>query len=80
MASRSLIVPEEIPGDEIVLVTAILQESGSIIVAGEPIFEIETSKTSYQIDAPESGMINHQLKIGDAVRSGDKLGEILVTE
>ena len=80
MTNRPLIVPEEIPGDEIVLVTAILQVSGSMIVAGEPVFEIETSKTSYQIDAPESGMINHQLKIGDEVRSGDKLGEILVEE
>lgn len=78
MSSNRLKVPEEIPEDEIVLITAVLRESGSQVKAGEPIVEIETSKTSYQIDAEKSGILQHQLKIGDEVRSGDTLGEILI--
>jgi pyruvate/2-oxoglutarate dehydrogenase complex dihydrolipoamide acyltransferase (E2) component len=80
MSSDSLKVPEEIPGDEIVLVTKISRESGSLVKMGEPIFEIETSKTSYQIDAETSGVLHHHLKVGDEVASGDKLGEIATEE
>jgi len=80
MSGKKIMVPEEIPEDEIVLITAVLHESGSKIEIGEPIVEIETSKTSYQIDAEKSGILRHQLKIGDEVRSGDTLGEITIEE
>jgi pyruvate/2-oxoglutarate dehydrogenase complex dihydrolipoamide acyltransferase (E2) component len=80
MSSDSLKVPDEIPGDETVLVTNISRESGSLVMVGEPIFEIETSKTSYQIDAESSGVLHHQLKVGDEVSSGDILGEIVIHE
>ena len=80
MSSNLLRVPEESPVDEIVLITAVLRESGSNIEVGDPIVEIETSKTSYQIDAEVSGILFHQLQIGDEVHSGDTLGEIATEE
>ena len=80
MSIENLRVPEEIPEDEIVLVTAVLYESGAKVKSGAPIIEIETSKTSYQIACENSGIFSHKLKVGDEVRSGDVLGEISVEE
>ncbi len=77
MGNEIIIVPAEIPGDEIVLVTAIYKDSGSHVGVGDPIAEIETSKTAYQIEAQISGIIHHELNIGDEVQSGDTLGEIV---
>ena len=80
MQNRKLIVPSEIPADEIVLVTAIFKESGSRVGEGENLIEIETSKTAYQINAEITGVFHHQLNIGDEVGSGDLLGEIVAFE
>ena len=59
------------------LVTAIYRESGSQVEVGDTIAEIETSKTAYEIEAKIAGILSHQLIIGDEVRSGDTLGEIV---
>jgi len=80
MPIKALLVPEEIPADEIVLVTSIHKVSGSRVEEGESIIEIETSKTAYQIEAEISGILYHRLSIGDEVRSGDTLGEISTGE
>jgi hypothetical protein len=77
MNNEKITVPEEIPNDETVLVTAIFKDSGTFIEAGEIILEVETSKTAYEIEAKISGILTHHLSIGDEVRSGDTLCEIV---
>ena len=45
-----------------------LKEEGDAVVAGEPLFEIETDKVVNQIEATESGVLKKQLfEEGDTV-------------
>ena len=45
-----------------------LKEEGDAVVAGEPLFEIETDKVVSQIEAVESGVLEKQLcEEGDVV-------------
>lgn len=80
MRIRFLVVPEEIPQDEVVIVTAIKVESGAHVQEGDHILDIETSKTAYQISAQSAGVLKHELGVGDEVSSGDNLGEIIETK
>jgi pyruvate/2-oxoglutarate dehydrogenase complex dihydrolipoamide acyltransferase (E2) component len=73
MEESKILVPSEIPLDETVLITRIHFESGMAIEKGAEIFEIETSKTAYVLLADEKGILEHQLKIGDEVKSGEIL-------
>ena len=77
MAEFNILVPSEIPTDETVLVVMIHLESGMEAKKDSPIFEIETSKTSYVLAAEETGILIHQLSIGDEVKSGQILGIVL---
>ena len=74
MGESKILVPSEIPLDETVMITGIHFESGMVIEKGAEIFEIETSKTAYVLQADEKGILEHQLKIGDEVKSGEILG------
>ena len=45
-----------------------LKEEGDAVVAGEPLFEIETDKVVNQIEATESGILKKQMvEEGDTV-------------
>ena len=77
MAEFNILVPSEIPADETVLVIAVHFESGMAVEKEVPIFEIETSKTAYVLSAEESGILNHKLVVGDEVKSGQILGNVL---
>ena len=77
MAEFNIFVPSEIPADETVLVIAVHFESGMAVEKEVPIFEIETSKTAYVLSAEESGILNHKLVVGDEVKSGQILGNVL---
>ena len=76
MSKSEIRVPAEIPDDEIVLVTAIHVPSKSSVKSGDAIFEIETSKTSYVISSDHSGILEHDLKLGDELNSGQLLGTV----
>ena len=76
MSDNLIKVPDEIPKDEVVLVLEIFKENETLVEIGELVFEIETSKTTYQINAPASGILYHKLKVGDELHSGSSLGEI----
>lgn len=57
-----------------------LKEEGETVLAGEPLYEIETDKVVNQIEATESGVLKKQLQEeGDEVEAGAPVA-ILETE
>jgi pyruvate/2-oxoglutarate dehydrogenase complex dihydrolipoamide acyltransferase (E2) component len=76
MAEFEIVVPSEIPVDETVLVVAINFENGTEISKGAAVFEIETSKTAYTLEADMSGTLFHQLSLDDEVKSGQIVGVV----
>ncbi len=80
MAEFKILVPSEIPLDETVLVLEVHFESGTVIEKDVPIFEIETSKTAYVLSSENGGALNHNLSVGDEVKSGQILGVVLYEE
>jgi pyruvate/2-oxoglutarate dehydrogenase complex dihydrolipoamide acyltransferase (E2) component len=74
MAEFNILVPSEIPADETVLVIVVHIGSGMAVVKDMPIFEIETSKTSYVLASEVGGILNHRVSAGDEVKSGQILG------
>lgn len=77
MAEFNILVPSEIPSDETVLVITVYVESGKVVGEGIPIFDIETSKTSYSLAAEIAGKVTHKISVGDEVKSGQILGVVL---
>ena len=74
MPEFEIVIPSEIPADETVLVVAINYESGTEISKAVAVFEIETSKTAYVLQADMNGTLFHQLSLGDEVKSGQIVG------
>jgi pyruvate/2-oxoglutarate dehydrogenase complex dihydrolipoamide acyltransferase (E2) component len=74
MAEFKILVPLEIPVDETVIVIVVHVESGMAVTKDLPIFEIETSKTSYVLGAEVGGTLSHKLSPGNEVKSGQVLG------
>lgn len=68
-----VLVPRENVNDDSVVVRAIHVESGNLIVEGQLILEIETSKTNIEIASPASGFISHNLELGAELRIGTLL-------
>lgn len=55
---------------------AILKPDGSIVTADDEILELETDKVNQVIYAPVSGKLTLQVKEGDTVKIGGKIGSI----
>lgn len=68
-----VLVPRENVNDDSVVVRAIHVKSGDFLHKGQLVVEIETSKTSIDIESPESGLISHNLEIGAEVDIGGLL-------
>lgn len=68
-----IFVPKENVNDDTVTLLAVKFNSGDYVQAGSAVVEFETSKTNIQIDAPVSGYLAHNLRVGDEVRVGDIL-------
>lgn len=77
MEEFNILVPSEIPPDETVLVIAVHFANGIEVAEDMPIFEIETSKTAYVLTSNVSGRVNHQISVGDEVKSGQIIGVVL---
>ena len=65
-----ILVPRENVNDESVVVLAVNFTSGSLVRKGDVVVSIETSKTNIDVDAPEDGIITHQLEKGAEVDVG----------
>ena len=66
-------VPKENVNDEEVKIIKLFFESGSKVVKGDVIFEIETTKVNVDIEAPVSGIIHHSVLEGDTMGIGKVL-------
>ena len=66
-------VPRENVNDDSIIVNTINFESGSIVKKGQVIVEIETSKTSIEIESPEDGVVKHELIVGAEIDNGNLL-------
>ena len=71
-----ILVPLEIPEDEEVLVLEVTVESGQKVMASQIIFVLETSKTTYEIVAEQTGIVYHSQSEGSECKAGDILGRI----
>ena len=62
--------------DEVVIVEW-LKGEGAAFAAGDDLVEVETEKTTFIVDAPAAGRIEHILrKAGEKARVGDRLAEL----
>lgn len=68
-----ILVPRENVNDESVVILAINFASGSLVKKGDVVVSIETSKTNIDVDAPEDGIVTHQLEKGAEVDVGSLL-------
>ncbi len=54
-----------------------LKEEGDVLAAGEELVEVETEKTTFVIEAPQAGQLNHIVKKeGEKAHLDDLLAEI----
>ena len=68
-----ILVPRENVNDESVIILDVNFVSGSKVKKGDVVVSIETSKTNVDVDAPEDGVVTHQLKKGAEVDVGSLL-------
>lgn len=68
-----ILVPRENVNDESVVILSINFISGSVVKKGDVVVSIETSKTNIDVDAPEDGVVIHQLEKGLEVNVGATL-------
>lgn len=68
-----ILVPRENVNDESVIILEVNFASGSKVKKGDIVVSIETSKTNVDVDAPEDGVVTHQLKKGAEVDVGSLL-------
>ena len=65
-----ILVPRENVNDDSVIIRAIHIKSGEFIKTGQPIVEIETSKTNIEIESPNDGLLTHKLEVGTEISVG----------
>jgi pyruvate/2-oxoglutarate dehydrogenase complex dihydrolipoamide acyltransferase (E2) component len=68
-----VLVPRENVNDESVIILEVHVVSGSKVKKGDVVVSIETSKTNVDVDAPEDGVVTHQLKKDTEVDVGSFL-------
>ena len=53
-----------------------LVEDGATVEAGQPIYTLETDKSTQDIEAPESGTLKQKAAAGETYPVGTEIGEI----
>lgn len=71
-----ILVPRENVNDESVTVLSLLVADGSRVEEGQPIAEIETSKTSFEMPSPGSGIVRFFCREEEDVAVGGEIGAI----
>jgi pyruvate/2-oxoglutarate dehydrogenase complex dihydrolipoamide acyltransferase (E2) component len=66
-------VPRDNVNDDSVTIRKIYFKSGDYVQKGQLVLEIETSKTSIEIEAPADGFISHELYAGIEIEVGNHL-------
>lgn len=66
----NILAPRENVNDDTVIIMAINFNSGDSVFKGQSVVEIETSKTNIDIEAPENGVVTHNLELGAEIEVG----------
>jgi 2-oxoglutarate dehydrogenase E2 component (dihydrolipoamide succinyltransferase) len=77
MSAIDVVLERETANDESAIVVMIHVAAGTEVRKGEPIFDIENSKATQEVVAPESGILSHTLQIGQTVGFGVAIARIL---
>ena len=71
-----VLVPTETVNDQEVTLVEWLRENGTKVIDGDAIAVVETSKTKLEITASASGILIHNVKIGEDISVGSAIGYI----
>jgi pyruvate/2-oxoglutarate dehydrogenase complex dihydrolipoamide acyltransferase (E2) component len=71
---QSVTVPHETVNDQAVTLVAWLVADGAPVELGQPVAEVEGSKTTFQIVAPVAGVLRHTRSPGAEIDVGGELG------
>jgi pyruvate/2-oxoglutarate dehydrogenase complex dihydrolipoamide acyltransferase (E2) component len=77
---HEVIIPKTGIYNEDVTLLAWLVEEGAHVSAGDPLFEMETSKVEQEIEADHSGWVHQQVTPGAVLAIGTEIGAIATTE
>lgn len=61
---------EGMPGANFARVVALPVPNGTVVVAGQPVLEVENHKIAQEIESPMAGVLVHTLELGALVRLG----------
>ncbi len=73
---HDILVPRETVNDDIVTLVRWHAATGERVRAGAPLFEIETSKTVYTIDAEREGHLEILCRAGEEIGVGERAGRL----
>ena len=71
-----ILVPQEVVNDTSVRVVKIAVVSGQEVSLGQPLVELETSKSNIQVESPAAGWLLVLCKVGDDVPVGGLIGHV----
>ena len=74
-----VIVERESVNDDSVVVTRLIASDGADVQKGQPVLEVETSKTASEVVAPVDGRVSLRAGVGDELSIGELLFEISPT-
>lgn len=57
-------------------ITKWLVDDGAAIEEGQPIYELETDKSTMEIESPAGGTLKRKVDAGDTLPIGTEIGEI----
>jgi pyruvate/2-oxoglutarate dehydrogenase complex dihydrolipoamide acyltransferase (E2) component len=76
MTAMDVLLERETANDETATVVAVFVASGTKVEKDEPLFDIENSKATQEVVAPEAGIVIHSLAVGQTVEFGVPIARI----
>ncbi len=76
MNTLEVILERDTANDEFAMIAAIFVESGASVVKDEPLFEIENSKATEEHVSPGTGILVHDLVVGQKVDFGVTIARV----
>jgi pyruvate/2-oxoglutarate dehydrogenase complex dihydrolipoamide acyltransferase (E2) component len=76
MTVTDVLLERETANDETAIVVSVFVASGARVEKDEPLFDIENSKATQEVVAPEAGILTHELAVGHVVAFGVPIARI----
>lgn len=80
MTATEIVLERETANDESAVVVTIHVRSGAAVRKDDVIFDIENSKATQEVLAPEDGILSHDLKVGQSVAFGLPIARVVPAE